>query len=260
MAPRDALCRSCRPEVMGTLLLGVALFLLALSLRDLQPGLLPDLPAYAAPAGAGVLYVAAALALAGLRLRALLALVLMLAAHVLYAFLMGCAFSLASAAGGAAGTTVVDALLEGLTGHPPAVLLQVAFVVPLVAVLAAPWLPRAGTCEAASFPAVEQARSQQELLQSILSVEHSDPAVAPDALHVLARRARELLTASPAAGQDAPPAEEEQAPGLAWNAPFQVCLPPGPEPTEDTQEAAAAPAEPGPQTEKATSEQERVEG
>lgn len=192
---------------MGVLLLGIALFVLALSLRSMQPGLIA-LPAYVCPVVAAGLYVFAALLLAGFRVQALLVLGLMWSGHVVYAFLMGGAFVVLVNDGPA---SALDALHEGLSAYPPAVLLQVAFLAPAVSVLAWPWLPR----REAGFPAVDNAHSCRELAQGILSVEAVDGATAEAALASIARKARALLaeeahtdTADAGAQDDEKPEEQ----------------------------------------------------
>lgn len=185
-----------RSELTGVLLLGIALFVLALSLRGVQPGVLA-LPDYACPAGAAGLYAIAALLLAGFRVQALIVLGLMWSGHVVYAFLMGCAFAMLVNGGP---PSALDALHEGLSAYPPAVLLQVTFVIPAVSVLAWPWLPRRDVDEEQGFAAVDNARSCRELAQGILSVEAVEGARAEAALASLARRARALLSEEARAG------------------------------------------------------------
>lgn len=128
--------RPGRPEIAAVYLWGIAAFILALSLRTSQPGVLrADLPGYIWPAGAGVVYLAGALVAAGLSLRMLALLAAMVAIHVAYAMLMGLAFD-ASVTSAAAGSPLV----AGLMGYPPATLLQASFVLLVGRVLVWPRL------------------------------------------------------------------------------------------------------------------------
>ncbi len=142
-----------RAEVIGVVLLGVSLLAIAVSLRAAQPGVI-DLPWYVCPAAAGGIYVIAALLMAGWDARALIVLALLAAAHVVDAFVIGCAFS--SSLPGRAPATLPDALYEGLSAYPPAVVLEVAFVLPLVSLLATPWLNRGPTAPVPGEDAVRR--------------------------------------------------------------------------------------------------------
>lgn len=193
--------RPSRPEIIGIALLGIALLLLAISLRATQPGLL-SLPPYACPAGAAAVYLVAALLLAGFNIQWPIVFILMAAAHVIYAFIMGCAF--ASLAGEPPQLSP-EPLLEGLAAYPPATLLQIAFVLPLVSVLAWPWLPRAAGVPGFECEALDNARSPEELLRAMLALEAVPGDQAEAALARAATRARMILD-----GQASSPVDAEE--------------------------------------------------
>jgi len=198
-------------------LLGIVLFALALNLRTNQPGLLElGVPPYAWPAGAGVVYAAAALIYAGFTVQAGLLLVAMAAGHVIYASAMGFAFSVL---GDMPPSLSLAGPLEGLVAYPPAVLLQVAFILPAAAVALVPWLRDR---EPGGFPgeaALAKAGTPAELLHATLSVAAAHGSDVPPALAALASRAQAILLAETApegetreeAGEQAVAAEAEQA-------------------------------------------------
>jgi hypothetical protein len=116
-------------ETVGLVLLGVALFALALALRQAQPGLVNGLlPAWAWPLGILAVYLAVALLATGACVpRAAVLLGALLGMHLLYALLMGMAFAVESRTPGGLSPAP---LVAGLWEYPPAVLLQAAFVIP----------------------------------------------------------------------------------------------------------------------------------
>ena len=188
---------------MGVLLLGIVLFSLALTLRANQPGLLErDLAGCVWPAGAGVLYAVSAALMAGLTLRALLVLLLMAVAHTLYATLMGLAFA---ATGDLPPNQPWGPVLEGLTAYPPAVALQVAFVVPFAWVVLRRRVVAPGEMAVPGAELLQRAETPEALLHAILSVEGMQGPRADPALAAVARRARVLLSAN--AGRPAQPAK-----------------------------------------------------
>lgn len=116
-------------ETVGLVLLGLALFSLALALHQAQPGLANGSSPWAWPAGVGVVYVLVAILATRARIaRAAMLLVALLVCHVLYALLMGLAFAVQSQTPGGLSPAP---LVMGLSAYPPAVLLQAAFVIPL---------------------------------------------------------------------------------------------------------------------------------
>lgn len=119
---------------MGLVLLGLALYSLALALHHSQPGLVNgDVPAWAWPAGVGVVYVGVALLATGARpARSAVFLAGLVVCHLLYALLMGMAFAVESQTPGGLSPAP---LVAGLSSYPPATLLQAAFVIPLCCTL-----------------------------------------------------------------------------------------------------------------------------
>jgi hypothetical protein len=124
-------------ETIGLVLLGLALYSLALALRQSQPGLVnAPVPPWVWPAAVGVVYVGVSLVATGARLaRAAALLGALVFAHVVYALLMGLAFAVESQGPGGLSAAPLTA---GLTSYPPATFLQAAFVIPLCCTLLGP--------------------------------------------------------------------------------------------------------------------------
>ncbi len=206
--------RPSQPELVGVILLGISLLTLSLYLRQAQPGQLP-LPVYVGPAVAALAYVIASFALIGVTVRVLILFAAMLGAHAVYAFIMGCGFGLIRGQTGGA----LGALTEGLIAYPPAVLLQMAFVVPAVGLLLAPRL-RGDTGPVAEWLAdLEAAQSPEELAAALAAMEIPENVLPEQALEAIVEKARAL----------APVEEPEAAPEVTEPAEPQ---PAEPEPVE----------------------------
>jgi hypothetical protein len=178
-----------RPEIIGVVLLGIGLLGIALSLRGSQPGAL-EVPGAVWPAAAAALYLVVALAVHGLRLRALALFAGACVIHAAYAFLMGCAFAVLK---GGAPELSARPLLDALVGYPPAVLLQAAFALPLALVLMAPAAHAAIPCEA-----LDRAGTAEEVLQGLLALEAAAGADMDPTLARVAAKARQVLLEGPA--------------------------------------------------------------
>lgn len=177
-----------RPEVVGLVLLGIGLLGIALPLRSAQAGLAGGtMPLW--PAAAAGLYLVVALVTEGLRLRALMLFATACVTHVVYAYVMGCAFVVAR---GAAADLPLGPLRAGLLEYPPAVLLQAAFALPLALLLAAPRAHfHAPRCEA-----LDRAQTAEEVLQGVLALEAAAGEDADPVLARVAAKAREVLIGS----------------------------------------------------------------
>lgn len=204
--------QASKPEWVGVFLLGVVLFVLAVTLRASQPGLLP-FPHFLWPVGALVLYALVALAVAGPTVRCLELILVAAALHTTYAFLMGCVFTVLEGAQADLSWRVLE---EGLMLYPPAVLLQAAVVIPAMVTIVGPWLGAKAALDTPHLAALRSASTPQELVRALLNVEGERGPAAELALQVAARRGMEILreqtqpALSPPGTATAAPADSEE--------------------------------------------------
>lgn len=177
-----------RPEVVGAILLGTCLLLLALWLHDLQPGYWTP-PEYGLPAVA-LAYAVLAVVLEGFSVRALGLFGLLVAVHGAYGAAMAAALS---PRGDSVGPAGMPAFLRTMICEPYALLLQGAFSAPLVGAVLWPALARR-PADPEALDAVGNAADAEDLLQALVIAQAQAPAE-----QVLARatkRAVELLAES----------------------------------------------------------------
>ena len=189
-----------RPEIIGVVLLGIALLALSVSLRASQPGV-AWVPWWVAPTCAVAIYVIVSLTLAGLRAPAALLFVAMAVTHALYATVMGCAFSVVAPAPSGGMQATVQA---GLTSYPPATALQLAFTLPMAIIVLRPWLAPGRDSTDEHCAGLARATCPEELLRCLIAAEDSQSANAAQVIAATVARARCLLD-----GDAAPEPEEE---------------------------------------------------
>jgi len=179
-------------ETVGLVLLGVSVISLGLLLHEAQPGMLGGTTlGWIWPVGAALIYVAVALLHAGLKPAAGYTFLVCAGSHIILALLMGLGFIAQSTR---ESFTVLDALAAGLWLYPPAVLLQVAFCIPL-AVCLVPGRKNVAD-KLTSYESVTRATTPEQLVQALVGLQSAQPVDTDLVLLQVITQAAKILPAS----------------------------------------------------------------